>query len=255
MRILGQAASGALLLLLAVSAVRSGDDKDLRAIIAKAIKADGADKRDAKHKALTMKGSGTFYGLGGDGIPFSAEWFFAGQDKRRFNMEIKVMDQSLKFAEGVSADKGWTKINNDVVPMPADELAENQAEMYVTWLTTLVPLEKDAAFKLAPLGEVKVEGKSAVGVRVTYAGKRDVNLYFDKTSGLLVKHEYQVKDVKGGGNKEMNQETFLADYKAANGAKFPTKINIMREGKKYVEAEMTDYRLLESVDDAVFTKP
>ncbi len=255
MRILGQIVCGALLLLLAVGSVRSGDDKELRAIVAKAIKAEGADKRDGQHKAFTMKGTGTYYGVGDSGVPFSAEWFFAGQDKRRFNMEIKVMDQALKFAQGVSGNKGWTKINDDVVPMPADELAENQAELYVSWLTRLVPLEKDMAFKLAPLGEVKVEGKAAVGVRVTHAGKRDVNMYFDKTSGLLVKHEYQVKDVKGGGNKEMNQETFLADYKGANGAKFPTKVYINREGKKYVEAEMTDYRLLESLDDAVFTKP
>jgi hypothetical protein len=254
MRALGQIASVILLLSLIVGRVHSGDDKDLRAVIAKAIDAEGKDMRDAKYKGLTMKGSGLYFGMG-EGIPFSAEWFFSGNDKRRFNMEVKVMDQTLKMSEGISGDKGWSKFNDNLMPLPADEVAEAQAELYVSWVTTLVPLEKDAAFKLAPLGDVKVQGNAAVGIRVTRAGKRDVNLYFDKTSGLLVKQEYQVKDVKGGGNQDMNQESFMTDFKEVGGVKFPTKINILRDGKKYVEAEMSEYRPVESLEDAIFTNP
>src|SRR5262249_52933043 len=118
----------------------------------------------------------------------------------------------------------------------------------------LVPLS-DKAFKFAPLGDVQVDDKPAVGVRVSKEGQRDVNLYFDKASNLVVKTEHQVKDVKGGGNKEMSQESFLSEYKNFQEAKFPPKVVIKREGKLYVEATMSELQLVESFDDSVFAKP
>src|SRR5262249_40604225 len=160
-----------------------------------------------KYKAMIMKGAGKFYGLG-EAIDFSAEWQIQGSTQMRVSMDIKVMDQNLAFAQVVNGNKGWTKFNNEVMDMSAEELAEEKSEMYAKWVASLTPLS-DKTFSFAPLGEVKVDDKAAIGVRVSREGKRDVNLYFDKVSGLLVKSEHQVKDVKGGGNQEMAQETFL----------------------------------------------
>jgi hypothetical protein len=250
---LGRAVSVALLLLLGLNSLQSGEDKELRALITKAIKARGAEENEAKYKALNLKGDGTFYGLG-DGIPYTAEWHFKGEKQSRFTLEFKNMGTTLTFTKIISGDKGWNKINDEVKPMPADELAEEKEEMYAKWVSSVRPL-KDKAFKLAALGEIKIGDKAAVGVRVSRDGKRDINLYFDPASGMLLKNEYQVKDIQGGANKEMQQETFFTDYKDFKGSKYPTKITINRDGKRYVEAVMTEVRPLETVDDALFAKP
>jgi hypothetical protein len=194
-----------------------------------------------------------FYGLG-EGIPFTGEWHFRGQNQSKVALEIKIGDQALKLIQVVNGAKGWTKYNTEANDMSADELREEMAENYVRYVCSLVPL-KDAAFKLAPLGEVKISGKAAQGVRVSRQGQRDVNLFFDRASGFLVKNESQVKDVKGGGNKDMTQEIFFSKYQDFGGMQYPTQIAIKRDGNQFVNAEMTDIRIVDSVDEAIFGRP
>jgi hypothetical protein len=253
MTIRRRASCVAIVLILAASQAWSVQEPDVRATIARAIQAKGGEANEAKYKGMTMKGAGMFYGLG-EAIPYTGEWHFQGHTQSKFTLEIKVMNQVLTFTQIVNGDKGWVKFNDEVKDMSADELAEEKQAMYAKWVTTLVPL-KDKAFKLATLGEVKIDDKAAVGVRVSQAGKRDINLFFDKAGGLLVKAEHQVKDVKGGGDQEMSEETFYSDYKQIQGAKYPTKVIIKRDAKLYVEGEMSEIRLLERVDEAVFAKP
>jgi hypothetical protein len=250
---LGRTVSGSLLLMVAITAVRSGEEKDLRAIIARGILVRGGEANEAKYKGVTMKGAGTFYGLG-EGIPFIGEWQFQGNNQSRATLEIKVMEQELTFTQVVNGDKGWVKFNDEVKTMPQEQLAEEKAANYATWVSSLFPL-KDKAFKFVGVGEVKIGAHAATGVRVSHEGKRDINLFFDKASGLLVKTESQVKDVKGGGDREMSEETLFADYKEFKGIKYPTKITINRDGKPFVEARMTDIRPLEKLEDDVFGQP
>jgi hypothetical protein len=243
---------GAVLFVMAVGTLRSGDDKDVRATIAKAIRAKGGD-HEAKYKGTIMKAAGTFHGAG-EGIPFTGEWQVQGNKQSRAVLEIKVMNQTLTVAKTVNGDKGWMKFNDQVKDMSADELAEEKDDLYARWVSSLVPL-KDKAFKLAPLGEVKIDDKAATGVRVSREGKRDVNLYFDNGTGMLVKTEHQVKDVAGGGDKEVLQETYFSDFKDFKGAKYPTKFTIKREGKLYVEGDVSDIRPVEMIEAAVFARP
>lgn len=240
-------------LLAAVGVARSDGDSDLRAVIAKAIKARGPAASEAKYMGLEMKGTGTYYGLG-EGIPFTGDWHIKGKSKTRYSLEIKVMDQTLTITQVLNGDKGWKKINDTAMPLEGAELAEEKAEQFAKWVTTLTPL-KDKAFKLAALGEVKIGDRAATGIRVSHAGQRDVNLFIDNANHLLVKTEHQVKDAKGGNDTEMAQESYYSTFKEANGFKFPTKIEIKRDGKRYVEAEINDYLPLENVDDSLFAQP
>src|SRR5262249_39850304 len=140
-----------------------------------------------------------------------------------------------------------------LVEMAADEVAEEREQMYADWVAALVPLS-DKSYSLSALGEVKVEGKPAVGVRVSKKGQRDVNLYLDKGSGLVVKYEHVLKDVKAGG-KEFNQECFFSDYKDFAGTKMPTRFVIKRDGALYIEGVCSDIRPEPKPDPSVFEKP
>jgi hypothetical protein len=244
-------AVGALLALAAVG--RSGDDKELRAIIDKAIEAQGGEAVLAKFPARTFKGTGKFYGLG-EPIDFSME--LAGFDKKfRFGMDMTVMNFDLKLVVVVNGAKGWEKVNDDVKDMPADELAEHKEQIHSNAVVSLLPLKKDKDYTLSLIGDVKVDDQPAVGITVAKKGHRDVRLYFDKAKGHLVKSEFTIKDIKGGGDREMIQANFFYDYKEFQGAREPTRMVAERDGKKFIEARMTDIQLLEKLDDSVFDRP
>ncbi len=225
-----------------------------RKVIDRALKAQGGEATLAKYRAVTMKGAGKFYGMGDEGIPFTGEWTVQGDDQMRFAIEGRIMDQNFKLVKVINGAKGWIRFNNDKPqPMNKDMLQEEKEQIYQGWVTSLVPL-RGKGFKLATLGEVKVGTRAAVGVRVSREGRRDVNLYFAKDDGLLIKSEVTVKDVEGGG-QELMQEALYDGYKEFQGVKQPTKLTIRRDGKRYVEAEITEYRLEEKVDASLFAEP
>jgi outer membrane lipoprotein-sorting protein len=244
----------AALVVAATGAARAAEKSDAKAIVEKAIKARGGEEKLAKFKAFTFKMKGKFYGMG-EGIDYTGEWSVQAPDKMRFKIEGGAGDMKFTFARVLNGDKMWTKIGDDVQAVDdKDQIKEAQEEMYGDYVTSLVPLVKEKGFTLASLGEVKVDGKPAVGVRVSHKGHRDINLFFDKDSGLLVKTEHTVKDFMAGGN-EQTQETIYSDYKEFGGVKHPAKMVINRDGKKFVEGEITEFEPKEKLDDSVFGKP
>jgi hypothetical protein len=218
---------------------RAADDTDPRAIIDRAIKATGGEEVLAKIKAETWKEKGTFYGMG-DGIPF--EGSYSLQFPNQFKMAIENFATFV-----VNGDKGWM---NDA-EMNADQIADFKAQCYISWLATLVPL-KDPAFTLTALDEIKVADQPAVGVKVTHAGHPDIKLYFDKKTGLLVKDARRAKNEEG---KEVDAETILSGHKNMDGVMMATKLLVNRDGKKFVEAEVIDWKISDKLDDKVFAKP
>ena len=161
----------------------------------------------------------------------------------------------FSFVRVVNGDKVWEKMGDDATALDdKDKIKEAKEEVYADWVSSLLPLVKGKGFKLEPLGEVKVDGKPAAGVRVSHEGHRDLNLFFSKDTGLLVKSEHTVKDFLDGGNEKM-AETLYSDYKEVGGVKRPMKLVINHDGKKYVEAELSDYEAKEKIDASQFDKP
>jgi outer membrane lipoprotein-sorting protein len=230
---------------------RGDDQADAQKVIEKAIKAQGGAEKLAKYKAATWKVKGDFYGLG-NALPYTGEYAIQAPDKFRFVLEFDAGGQQTKFIMVVNKDKGWRKINDNLMDMDKEQVAETREGLHAQNVLRAVAL-KEKGYMFAPLGEVKVEDRPAVGVKVSAKGYRDVNLYFDKQNGLLVKVETRVKDEMSG--QEVKQESFLSDYKEANGLKYPAKLLIKRDGQKYVEAENHDYKFVEKLDDSLFEKP
>ncbi|HEY1858881.1 MAG TPA: hypothetical protein VGG61_00915, partial [Gemmataceae bacterium] len=114
--------------------------------------------------------------------------------------------------------------------------------------TTLLPL-KDKEFKIEAAGEEKVADKPAVGLKVTPPDKKEFTIFFDKESGLPVK---LVAKVVGFMGDEAVQETLVADYKEFDGIKKATKIEIRRDGNKFLEQQITEFKVLDKVDPKTF---
>jgi hypothetical protein len=135
-----------------------------------------------------------------------------------------------------------------------DDLLELMRDaMYTLRLTQQVFSLKDKEFELAPLGEIKVNDKPAVGIKVSSKGKKDVSMYFDKESGLMSKFDHRTKDAQTG--QEVAEERIILEYQDVDGMKSAKKVLVNRDGKKFTEAEVLEVKLLDKVDDSEFVKP
>lgn len=249
------AASCVLALFVAVTPVRADDEADARAmkeLIAKAIKATGGKDVLTKYKAGTNKLKGNIY-LMGMTIPFTGETVYQTPNRLRVEVDVEVAGKSYKTIQVFNAGKGWFSLNGKVMKMTKDMLNEGKQQLYTGAVTRLVMLN-DKGYKLSPLGEAKVGGRDAVGVRVQHTGFRDVSLYFDKKTHLLVKMETRGKDLTAG-DTEFTSETYYSDYKKVEGMQVPHKVVVKRDGKDFLDGEVTEAKPAEKLDDSVFAMP
>ena len=119
----------------------------------------------------------------------------------------------------------------------------------MTRLTVL----KNKDYELSSLGESKVQDKPTVGVRVSRKGHKDINLFFDKDNGLLLKFEHRTTDFNT--MQEVNEERIITEYQDKDGLKEPKKAVVNRDGKKYIDVEVVEVKYLDDIDDTQFSKP
>jgi hypothetical protein len=108
-------------------------------------------------------------------------------------------------------------------------------------------------FELNSLGDVKVKGKAAIGIRISKKGQKDISMFFDKQTHLLVKTEMRTLD--GMTGQEVTQEKFILGYQDKNGMKVAKRVEIQKDGKTFMDIEITESQAFEKLDDSVFAKP
>jgi hypothetical protein len=116
----------------------------------------------------------------------------------------------------------------------------------------LVPLLTDPSFRLAPLGEVTLNRRQAVGLLVTVGGQREMRLYFDKATAYLLKTELQQD---GPGGKKVLQESYFGDYRDQGGVMRPGKVVGFRDGTRVMDAEVVEVKYFERLDPNEFNRP
>src|SRR5262249_42906960 len=150
-----------------------------------------------------------------------------GQLKTDLRFELK--DQKVRILQVVNGDKAWRSDNGRTLEAKGDALTHLREGLYAMQVETLLPLLTDTSYQCSSLGESKVNGGAAVGVKVARAGRKDVRIYFDKENGLLVKSERQSPEFDG---KEVLRESFFSDYKPVGRVKHLQKLVAHQDGKK-----------------------
>jgi hypothetical protein len=233
-----------------MAAVRA-DDTSPQAILDRAVEAEGGAAKLTQQKAISWKGKGTFYGLGMP-IEFTGDWDIQPPKQMRNVIEIDVNGMKIQITTILNGDKGWVVTMGNTEEMNADQLASAQEEMYAGRVATLVVL-KEPKYKLSPLGESKVGDKPVVGVKVSSEGHKDIKLYFDKKTGLMIRSERKAKDPMAG--QEYTQDTYYSDFQDFGGIKRNKKLTIKRDGNDFVTMEITDYKMPASLPAKLFQKP
>src|SRR2546423_1144398 len=112
-------------LVLGSGVLRAADDKDATAILDKAIKALGGERKLSKVKAVTWKSKGKLT-FGDTDNPFTAETTVAGLDHYHADFTGEFGGVAIKGVTVVAGDKGWRKFGDMSTAMDKDALANEK---------------------------------------------------------------------------------------------------------------------------------
>jgi hypothetical protein len=224
---------------------------DAAAIIDKAIKAHFPKGLDSKNKGLRSKSKGTLHIMGQD-LEYTQATAAQVPSKFKEVMELTVMGQQVKVTTVFDGKQGWINSNGQDVTVTDEMLGEFKEVVYGMGLVQGLFL-KDKELKYSLLGEIEVNGKPAQGVKISKEGKRDISIYFDKATGLTAKVEVRRRDFMSG--QEVTEERIITQYQDVKDRKVAKKVEVKRDGKPFIEAEVTEVEILEKVEDSEFAKP
>ncbi|HEV3443675.1 MAG TPA: hypothetical protein VG099_03475 [Gemmataceae bacterium] len=237
-------------LVLGTSSISRAQDEP-KAILEKAIKAHGGAEKLNRLKAVQAKSKGNIQLFGG--LDFTQEMTTSFDGKFKEVMNLEANGQKINVVTLYNGQKGALTLNGKEQELPEKVLEELKEASYAIKAARLVPLLSDPMYTLSALGEVKVNDKPAVGVKVSSKGHRDISLYFDKDTGLLAKTESRKLD--GQTMQEVDEERIVTEYQDVDGQKAAKKLVVNHDGKKFMELEVSDIKFLDKVDDSEFQKP
>lgn len=230
---------------------RAADTAGPNAVLDKAIQALGGDEKLIKIKSIswTVKGTITFNGADN---PFTGRTVAQGLDHMRQEFEGEFNGSKVKGVTVLSGDKAVRDFGGSRSDLDKDALANEKRITYLTLVPiTIVPL-KGKEFKVQTADEVTVAGKPAAGIKATGPDGKDFLLYFDKESGLPVRMVAEVADFMG---TDYTQETVFSDYQEMAGIKKATKLQLKRDREKFIDEQISEFKILDQADTKAFTEP
>jgi hypothetical protein len=191
----------------------------------------------------------------GQKLEFTQELAVCSPGKFKDVVQFSVMGKNFTQTAAFNGKEGWLKLNDMDIPVK-DELLREFTET-AHWMNLSDGLFlKDKSSKLSLLGEVQVNGKPALGVlgvKVETKGKNDVDLFFDKATGLVAKTQRRAHDFQS--NQEVTDEHLRTEYQDLKGRKVPKKIEVIRDGKELLKAEYVEWEWLDRIEDSEFVRP
>jgi hypothetical protein len=231
-------------------------DDTCRAIMGRALEALGGEKKVAGFTGVTFKVKG-FVDPEGDGtkkLEVGGTWSLRGIDRARWDYEVQqdgtLNNGTLLF----NGKQGWL-IGPDG---RANGLPGEVAGAVLTNVRSLRLMQNPALLRgkgitLSPLGELKIGDRAGVGIKVIQKGHPDVDLVFDRKTGLPLRSEIRQKEVKDG--QEVVHAFLYEGFKAFNGVQHFTRLTFLRNGNTHMKLELSDVNPQEKLDDGLFARP
>lgn len=229
----------------------SADEQEAKGVVDKAIKAAGGQDALDRAGALSWKSKGTIT-FNGNASEITIVSTAQGLDRFRAEFEGEFNGNSVKGVTVLNGDKGWRKVGDNSTEFEGDALAREKRNHYLQMAPVLLTPLKGKDFKLESAPEEKVGGKAAAVVKATGPDGKDFTLSFDKESGLPVK---MVAKVAGFNGEEFTQETTFAAYKDFGGIKKATKVESQRDGEKFIDMEVSEFKVMDKAPPEAFEEP
>lgn len=233
------------------STLARADEKEALAVVDKAIKAAGGEEKLSKARVLSWTVKGTISINGNEG-QITGHTTAEGLDHYRAEYEADLNGNPVKGVVVLNGDKGWRKNGEEINELNADLLANEKRSAYIQRATTLLVPLKSKGFKIESSADEKIGDKLVSVVRATGPDGKDFTIFFDKETGLPVK---QVAKMIGFQGEDITLESTYSDYKDFNGIKKATKIETKRDGERFVESEVIEFKVLDKVEPDRFAEP
>jgi hypothetical protein len=227
-----------------------GRADDAAAVVEQTVRATaGSDQQLGKLSNYVQTARGTLTLPTGD-VPVSRTAYVNPPDRIKYDAQIGQPGQRQQIAICLNGLKGWNQLGGPVMDMTPPQYDVMQDEAHFLWVASLVPL-KQKSFTLTALPRATVAGKPADGVKVSRAGRGDVQLFFDAGSHLLVKGTYKAREA----GLPVAREVFFTDPRDFDGLRLPMKITVFQNGKKIEDWSVEGYKFPGKFEGKVFEKP
>jgi hypothetical protein len=168
--------------------------------------------------------------------------------------EATVLGESATFTTIYDGKNGWLKNKGKVDEMEPAQLEEFKEMANVVEATYfLTPLLDKQKYKLKETGMALVDGRRAFEIRVSRQGFKNMKLYFDFKTNLLVKMERKGRDPQTG--VECTETHLYRSYQKMNGRMVPGAIAMLRNGELAYEMQILDFAELNEIDASEFARP
>jgi hypothetical protein len=234
-----------------VAPAEADDKAEVKAVIDKSVKAHGGAEALSKFKMTRVVAKGTI-SLMGNELEFDLVGISEIPDKFRNEIKLSVMGQKIEIVEVSDGKKAWVKAMGNEMELEGEQLEEKKEQAFHNYLESIVPLAKDKDLEITAIGEEMVDGKPAAGLKIMKKGMKEFRMYFDKASGLLVKASYKARDMAG---QEVDTDSYYRNYKDVQGVKQPMTLLVKQDGKKFIEAEVSEIKLGEKAEEGTFKQP
>jgi hypothetical protein len=242
--------TAALICLFAAAPLRADEAK---ALLERAIKAQGGEEKLKAAQAATFKTKGNVL-ADGQQVELGGDATVQGDGHYRWSASITFMGRTENGVIVITPEKIWGKGGNQA---NAEEAPAEAAFVRDVFRTIRLPQNLTALrakdVTLSHLGELKVDDRVTVGLKVATKDRPDVDLYFDKETSLPLRAEIRVKE-PGEANEKVYAFTFT-DYKDVNGVKMFGKFSLKRDDKVTMEMELSDFQFPGQLGADAFAKP
>lgn len=225
--------------------------QDARGILDRAIQTHGGSAAIDRFKAAQTHTKGVMV-VSGQEVPFTQEILFDMPGRFREVLSLEAGGKKAVLTTVYNGQAGWIDDGSQTHALEGRRLEEVRESVYVARIARLTSL-RAGPYRLSPLEPAEVAGRPALGLRVHADGHRDVDLFFDRDRGLLLKVRRVVADVRTG--KEVTEERFLSDYRDVQGIKSARHVRLERDGERLMELDITDVKFLDRLDDNTFAHP
>jgi hypothetical protein len=237
---------------LAVAVVAAGapaqDAADPKAVIAKAIAAHGGADVLKKYPAgeLDMKGRMAIRGADSD---FTGKIVYLLPDKYTITLDLDMAGHKTALRQTVDGKTIKTLVNGKEQAMTEAQKGAAFQALALQEIVRLTPLLDGNKYTLKADKDADIDGGKASVVTVSAEGVKGVNLFFDQKTGRLVRTVHKALSPE---EKEVTEESNLADFKAVDGVLLSMAAEVTHDGKKFMSLAVTSAKMLESVDPKRF---
>jgi hypothetical protein len=210
-------------------------------ILDKYVQAIGGKAAVQRLTSIVMKGTFEVPAFGASG---TVERYSKAPNKLAIVVEIGGFGT---VQNGFNGTAGWSQDpQNGMRDLSGKELAQTKLEADIYRDIKL----KEIYPKMAVTGKDKVADHDAYVIEASSPEAGSAKLYFDAQNGLLVRTD----SVNFAAGEEVPTQTFLEDYKAFDGLKFPTTIRQTNPNISFT-MKFTDVKSNVPVEDSKFNKP